>query len=123
MRVRLAFFVIFILMSSCASFGNKQVANEEILSKIKVGQSTKNDCKALLGEPFNVMFSDNGEETWMYMYTRSSVRAASFIPVAGIFAGGADTNMHSLTIRFDKDGVVKQIGKGGAKGGGGSVLD
>ncbi|MGA2464318.1 MAG: outer membrane protein assembly factor BamE [Thermodesulfobacteriota bacterium] len=124
MRVRWIFFVAsFLLICSCASIGDKRIAKEEILTQIKVGQSTKSDCRALLGEPTNISFSDDGEETWMYMYTRATTRPTTFIPVVGIFAGGTNMQMHNFTVRFNKDGIVKQMGKGSSKGGAGSVFD
>jgi outer membrane protein assembly factor BamE (lipoprotein component of BamABCDE complex) len=115
--------VCIMALSGCASFGNKQITNEDTVSKIKIGQSTKSEVKALLGEPTNVCFMDAGEEDWYYTYTRSTMRPASVIPLIGIFAGGSDMQTHNLTIRFGKDGIVQKIGKGTMTGGGGSVFD
>jgi outer membrane protein assembly factor BamE (lipoprotein component of BamABCDE complex) len=109
-------------LSGCASFGSKQLTSSDIVSQIQVGQSTKSDVKKLLGEPMNVVFVDT-EEDWYYSYTRSTVRPASFIPLVGIFAGGSDMQTYNLTIRFNKDGVVQNVGKGEVKGGAGSIFD
>ena len=66
------------------------------------------------------MFTESGEETWEYTYTSSKVRAASFIPIVGPLAGGSDIESYTFTIRFGKDGLVKNSGRG--KTTGGSVL-
>ena len=105
------------------TMGNKQITDDAIVSEIKKGVSTKDDVKKVVGEPSKVNFTDNGEEVWDYHYIRSQMRGASFIPVVGIFAGGSDMNTQTLTIRFDKTGIVKEIGKGRTSGGGGNVLD
>lgn len=121
---KLGFIVLVVLLlAGCATVGNKQITNDELVSKIKIGITTKAEVKQTLGEPTKVTFTDNNEEIWDYIYARSQMRAASLIPVVGIFAGGADINNQTLTIRFNKDGLVKELGKGQTKGGVGSVLD
>jgi outer membrane protein assembly factor BamE (lipoprotein component of BamABCDE complex) len=112
-----------ILLVGCASYGNKAIMRKDILDNIVVGKSTKAEVKQLLGEPSNVTFSDAGYEDWSYMYVRSTPRATSFIPVVNIVAGGANTNTNTLTLRFNKEGVLTQMGKGQAKGGAGSIFD
>jgi outer membrane protein assembly factor BamE (lipoprotein component of BamABCDE complex) len=112
-----------LFLLGCASYGNKQITQQETVEKIEIGKTTKADVKALLGEPAEVIFSDNGDEDWAYIYSKSTVRATSFIPVVGIVAGGADTKTSTLKVRFNKEGVVQKLGKGQTTGGGGSVFD
>lgn len=121
-KIGLCFLAIF-LMFGCASVGNKQITNDELISQIKIGETTKPEVKQKIGEPTKVTFTDNNEEIWEYVYTHSQMRAASLVPVVSIFAGGADVDTQTLTIRFNKEGQVKEIGKGRSTGGGGSVLD
>lgn len=105
-----------LVLSGCATIGTKQITKGEIVSQIKEGKSTKTDVKALLGEPSNISFTDAGQENWTYCYSRATTRPATFIPIIGIFAGGADTETHTLTIRFTKEGIVEKIGKGKTTG-------
>lgn len=112
-----------LLLGGCMSLGNKQITNDETVSQIKNGESTQSDVKTKIGEPSKITFTDNGEEIWDYTYTRSQMRAATFIPIAGALVGGTDMETQTLTIRFNKDGIVKEIGKGRMTGGGGSVFD
>ena len=115
---------ILFLVSGCASAGNKQISDASTVAKIEEGKSTKADVKALVGEPTKVNYKDNGNtEVWEYVYKRGQVRPATFIPVVGWFAGGADVTGSTLTILFDDKGVVKKVGSGKISGGGGSLTD
>lgn len=105
------------------SYGNKQITDYDTIEKIEINKTTKDGVKELIGEPSIVEFNDLGDEDWIYTYTRSKARAASFIPIVGLIAGGADMKTDTLRIRFSKDGIVKKIGKGKATGGGGSIFD
>jgi outer membrane protein assembly factor BamE (lipoprotein component of BamABCDE complex) len=120
---RLILLASLVFLAGCATIGNRQIENQENVAQIKIGMSCKVDVQKLVGEPMKTTFSDNGEETWDYVLTKSKMRAASLIPIVGIFAGGADMETQTLTIRFTKEGIVKEIGKGKMNGGGGSVLD
>lgn len=112
-----------LFLSGCTyAVGNKQVANDDAVTQIKIGKSTKSDVTKLMGEPSKVSFTDK-EEIWDYNYTKSQVRATSFIPYVGVFAGGTDTEMHTLTLTFNDRGVVSKIGKGKSTGGGGGLQD
>ena len=115
---------LLILVSGCASAGNKQITDSSTVSKIEIGKSTKADVKLLVGEPTKVNFKDNGNtEIWEYVYKRGQVRPATFIPVVGWFAGGADVTGSTLTILFNDKGIVQKVGSGKISGGGGSLTD
>ena len=113
----------FLFIFSCASMGNKEITDPAKTSQIKEGETTKAEVLSVLGDPSKVKFTDNNEEVWEYVHTRSTTRPASFIPLVGIFAGGMDAKGQTLTIRFDHTGTVKKVGSGKFTGGGGSVLD
>lgn len=115
--------IMVLLGLGCASQGNKQIAQDEIVNQIEPGVSTKEDVKRLVGEPTMVDFSDSGQEKWVYQYVRAKTRATSFIPVAGMLVGGADTKTHSLTIIFNDDGTVQKMGRGESTGGAGGIQD
>jgi len=115
---------MFIFISGCTTTGNKQISESGTVAKIEEGKSTKADVKALVGEPTKVNFKDNGNtEEWEYVYKRGQVRPASFIPVVGWFAGGADMTGSTLTILFNNAGIVQKVGSGKISGGGGSLTD
>ena len=119
------FFLFFtlIFLCSCSSFGTKKIIDADLILKIEKGKSSKADVKALLEDPVKITFTDNNEEIWEYSYSKSTIRPATFIPCLGLLAGGADTEIHSLTLRFGADGIVKGVGKGKMISGGGSIFD
>lgn len=117
------FVLALLMLTSCATVGNRQLENPETAAKIKPGLTTKAEVRALAGEQSKTTFSDNGEETWDYVLSKSQIRGASFIPIVGLFAGGADVQTYTLTVRFRPDGIVKEVGSGKTVGGGGSFSD
>jgi len=114
--------ILLILLFGCATHGNEQIRDQERVSKILPGITTKAEVTELVGKPTEVTFSDDGDETWKYILSKAQMRASSLIPVVGLFTGGADTQTYTLTVRF-KDDIVKSVGKGEMTGGGGSLLD
>ncbi|RJR33379.1 MAG: outer membrane protein assembly factor BamE [Deltaproteobacteria bacterium] len=117
-----ALFLSFFIILGCYSMGDQRVSEKGNIDQIKIGVSTKADIKALFGEPNHVTFGDK-EEMWMYMYTRLVTRPTTFIPVVGLFAGGSDMKSNTLTVMFNKEGVVTKFGPGHYSGGGGSIAD
>jgi len=45
----------------------------------------------------------------MYMHIAASANAASYIPVVGLFAGGAKSTSDLVTFNFDPQGVLKSV--------------
>lgn len=82
--------------------GQKAIADSEMRKRIVVGMTTKGEVEALLGEPHGIMIMDEGEEAWSYSYTAGG-------QVLGI---ASEMTMTALTIRFTKEGVVKEKGYG-----------
>jgi outer membrane protein assembly factor BamE (lipoprotein component of BamABCDE complex) len=98
-----------LLCASCASAGNQVLKAEsaDTVDKMVVdGKSTKTDVQQALGDPNDTSFTENGNQIWKYQYVYATAMPASFIPVIGIFAGGANVDKKTLTILFDKDGVA-----------------
>ena len=48
-------------------------------------------------------------ESWNYTHIDVEVNGATFIPIVGLFAGGATSNLSSFTVIFDDKGVVRHI--------------
>jgi outer membrane protein assembly factor BamE (lipoprotein component of BamABCDE complex) len=70
------------------------------------GRSTKPDVQKALGDANDTSFTDNGNEIWKYQYAYATATPETFIPLVGAFVGGANVDKKTLTILFDKDGVV-----------------
>ncbi len=100
MRLRSLLFVF--AVAGCASAGTK--ADPNIVASFVRGQTTVADAEAALGEPNASTTASDGSTVLVYTYARSSVRAATFIPLVGGFVGGADTKTQSAVLRFGSDG-------------------
>jgi outer membrane protein assembly factor BamE (lipoprotein component of BamABCDE complex) len=81
--------------------------NTADVAKLQPGKSTKDDVRAMLGEPTGVSIYVPNGETWIYSYSKASPKAANFIPIVGLFAGGADVKTQSVMMSFDMQGILK----------------
>lgn len=92
------------ILAGCASAGRK--FDTQAASQIQKGTTTKAQVQQLVGLPQNIGKDSDGNETWTYAYARSTAKGTSFIPIAGAFMGGADTQEQKLVVKFDPAGVV-----------------
>ena len=113
------------------SSGNPSVVDQDRISQIKLDISTKEDVRRILGQP-NSMSRQSGSystalglpstitltnvETWSYTHFNIDVDAATFIPIVGLFAGGATSNVNAFTVVFDDKGIVRHISSTQAQG-------
>jgi hypothetical protein len=97
-------------LAACASGGNEKVRTETMDSvgqKVQKGVTTSTQVKAMYGEPASVSLTDGGNEVWNYSYSHATIKAATLIPVVGIFAGGSDVNKNEVVFLFDSKGVLQ----------------
>ena len=100
-----------LVLSGCVTMGNERMkgqTQESVATKITEGKTTKAEVVAAYGDAATVSFTDSGNEIWTYTYTRAVPTAQTFIPIVGIFAGGANTTTTGLVVLFDKNGVVSK---------------
>jgi hypothetical protein len=93
----------------CASSG-RGIDNAAI-DRFLIDQTTEREVIATLGPPTG-RFSDTsfGLHGIAYNYLHIHTRAATFIPVVGLFAGGTDATMQSASFSFSADGVLRHFG-------------
>ena len=94
-----------ILLGGCASTGVR--VDEAKAAQFHDGRTTYGEVISSLGQPTSDMTASNGERTVMYTYAHAQVRAATLIPVVGMFAGGMDTNSTNAIFSFDSHGLLK----------------
>ena len=107
----------------CVSSGNPNVRDETLTSQIQINVSSKEDVRRILGQP-NSTSKQSGSlvmipglpaspgtvvESWNYTHIDVEVDGATFIPIVGLFAGGATSNVSSFTVIFDDKRVVRHI--------------
>ena len=97
-----------IALTGCASEGNEIIKNEtgaSIDQKIHDGVTTKEQIRALFGDPRESTFTDSGHEQWRYAFTNASSDAANFIPLYGDLHQGTHGTEKTLTVIFNGDVV------------------
>ena len=93
------------MATGCAtSSGTKVEASS--LSFIQKGKTTKSELVSKLGQPDETGVDSNGKETVSWIHSNSRTDAKTFIPIAGMFIGGATTDSTTLKVILDKRGVV-----------------
>ncbi len=98
--------------------------DQDRIAQIKLDTSTKEDVRQILGQPNGISrhsgsysvfaglplsTSQTNIEVWSYSHMNVDVDAATFIPIVGLFAGGATSNVNTLTVIFDEKGIVRHI--------------
>lgn len=99
-----------VLFTGCAvKTGNDKIENvtqDNILSMIEDGKSTKADVRKAFGEPRNIGFMDNGLEKWEYHHSRSVQKGVNYVPVVNLFVKGTDDTKKTLLVLFEGN-IVK----------------
>ena len=73
------------------------------------GKSTKADVRAAIGAPDNISKDLSGQESWIYSYSRSTVKGTTFIPYIGGLVGGSNTQTQQVVVVFGADGTVENV--------------
>lgn len=105
MKNTLALLLTFILVG-CASYGNK--IDRNYAASIEKGVTTEEQVVKNMGSPTSVGLSANRKKILTYMHVASQAKASTFIPILGLFAGGADTQTTMLIITINQEtGIVE----------------
>ncbi len=96
-----------ILLAGCATVGRK--LDQASVDKIKKGETTRDEVLKLIGSPDQMTRNGSGEVTFSYMYVRATAKGASFIPIVGAFAGGANVQNQMVMVTFGPDSIVKDV--------------
>lgn len=99
---------LLLLLAGCASTGNKAIMNADFMKSLQIGATTRDEAKAILGEPQYSGFQGGGE-VLRYAGTDRSVNAASFIPIVDIAAGRQIMRARVVDLYFGSDGKLADI--------------
>ena len=72
-----------------------------------MGKTSEAQVLAALGAPNQTSTLSDGTRMDIYMHISAHATAASYIPVVGLFAGGAKGTNDTATFTFTPDGVLK----------------
>ena len=107
MKKHLYFVAVAILLAGCVSVGRK--IDQSKVAEIKTGQTTRAQVIQLIGSPDQITSMGNGYLMFHYMFVRSTPTAATYVPIVGAFAGGANVQNESLSITFTNDVVSSLV--------------
>lgn len=99
-------------LAGCASVGNQSIADasvESVSQQIVKGRTTQAQVRQAYGDPMKTSFTDSGNETWEYDFSRLRSKPVNFIPYVNVIYSGAEGEKKSLVIFFDKHKVVQQF--------------
>ena len=94
-----------LLLAACMSAGVK--IDQSKLSTMQKGKTTYDEVVQAFGKPTQVYNNDNGTMAISYSYVSAQPRPESFIPIAGAFVGGADTENSTVTFNFNHAGILQ----------------
>ena len=92
------------ILTACASSGT--MLTTEDAASFEPGVTTMADVVDRFGEPQGTTTLPDGRKQLTYVYTETQMKAATFVPIVGLFAGGADSQSSAITFSFDPDGVL-----------------
>src|SRR5262250_1685996 len=100
-----------VFLAGCASSGNESIADashETVSGQLVKGRTTQAQVRQLYGDPIKTSFTDSGNESWEYEFSRLRSKPTNFIPYVNLVYSGADGEKKSLVILFDKRKVIQQ---------------
>jgi hypothetical protein len=72
-----------------------------------IGTTTYQTVIDQLGRPSATSALGDGTKVIVYMSSRTKVKGASYVPIVGLFAGGAKSRMVIRTFTFGPDGLLQ----------------
>lgn len=96
----------FVVLASCVSAKYKPSA--DAMEHFEEGKTTYHEVVGVLGKPLTTTVNSNGDKIIVYSDMTTKVDPATYIPIVGLFAGGAKSNMKTLSFTFKND-VLKDM--------------
>ncbi len=94
-----------VFLGACATAGTQ--VDQTAAAEFQQGVTTYAEVIDQLGNPQVNMMMPDGTRQVSYIFTQSQVRAATFVPVVGLFAGGADADTTTFQFIFDENGILQ----------------
>jgi hypothetical protein len=101
-----AVFALSTLVAVPTYAGHRQI-NADDVAQFKVGVATYDDVTAKFGKPSSVSMMSNGTRMIAYTAVNTHVKAATFVPIVGLFAGGATSQTSVVSFTFGPDGLLQ----------------
>jgi outer membrane protein assembly factor BamE (lipoprotein component of BamABCDE complex) len=101
----IAVVLLTVALAGCVSSGVE--VKPEQTSDFRPGVTTRQEVVARLGNPTTTATLPDGSTMLVYAFSAAQARPASFIPIIGAFAGGADARSSMVSFQFTPAGVLK----------------
>jgi outer membrane protein assembly factor BamE (lipoprotein component of BamABCDE complex) len=98
------------ILAGCSSHAGKQISATAVDQFVK-GKTTKADVLVALGPPQGNFQTSEGEALH-YVFVRSGINGAAFVPIVGIFATKVTNETEMVTLNFDKAGIFRDYFRG-----------
>jgi len=111
MAVLLSVCLLSACLGGCTSSGNERIADasqQTVSEQLVKGKTTQAQVRQLYGDPIKISFTDSGNETWEYEFSRLRSKLTNFIPYVSAIYSGAEGDKKSLVVFFDRSKVVQQ---------------
>src|SRR5579859_2878429 len=93
-----------LLLAGCVSSGTQ--VKDTALTQFQKGVTTEADVVKALGPPQSTTTLGDGRRLVIYSGMHGQVKGATFIPVVGLFAGGATVHQSTVVFTFGQDGKL-----------------
>jgi len=93
------------LLAGCVSSGTQ--VKESTAAQFQNGVTTEADVVRDLGPPQGVTSGSDGKRLLVYSGMHAQVKGATLIPIVGLFAGGATTQVSTVVFTFGQDGKLE----------------
>lgn len=116
MKARLLISLVGLLFTGCVALGNADLADDAMIARIHVGETTKQQVAALLGEPTDRRSTEllgYTHEWFHYRYTVSTINPLEYLFLFGFLVNGIglpDTH-YELHVFFDPNGTVTGLAR------------
>lgn len=90
-----------LIIASCTHGGGTMITDAQI-DAFQDGHTTAADVVRALGPPTTDVRDSTGLHILGYSAVRSQVSGATFVPIVGMFAGGASGQTRTVMFTFDK---------------------
>jgi hypothetical protein len=80
-------------LGGCASVGNESIADaslQTVSEQLVKGKTTQLQVRQLYGDPMKSSFTDSGNESWEYEFSRLRSKPTNFIPYLNVIHSGAE---------------------------------
>jgi len=104
------------LLAGCAWTGNSDLARNETMEQIRVGETTMKQVASLLGDPESRRTIEMGgwtREWWSYSYATAVINPLDYLLLYGFWFNGIglyDTR-YDVGVFFDQRGIVSTVSR------------